>query len=170
MIICIAGNKRPDHDITAQVDAADVVIRVSKMDWLDTGLIGQRTDVLYLEPNYVWQSYSAELRRLDTLRSIPTIYIRHSWWQKVGHQLLEDGVLRADQVQVIPPDVEAALLGCTTLAMAVYDVHRRMPDAHLLLAGADVGDERQQVFWAHCRGGEIQFLDSLIQDGVMEVI
>lgn len=170
MIVCIVGNKVPDEDVSVSVDSADIVVRISKMDYLDTGLVGSRTDRLYLEPNYVWQRYSGAIRRLPLLRVIPSIYIRSSWWRRVGALLLGAGIVRVDQVQVIDPDVEAALPGCTTLAMAVYDVHRRMPDAHLLLAGADVGATRQQVFWGHVQGGEIQFLDSLIMDAGMEVI
>lgn len=170
MTICIVGNKRPDQDVSAQVDAADTVIRVSKMDHLDTGLIGRRTDALYLEPNYVWWHYSAQVRRTEMLRDIPAIYIRASWWRRVGDDLLDGGIVRRDQVQVIPADVESGLPGCTTLAMAVYDVHRRLPDARILLAGADVGVERHRVFWAHVAGGEIEFMDGLIKDGVLEVI
>lgn len=170
MIICIVGNKRPDRDVSAQVDAADLVVRVSKMDHLDTGLIGRRTDVLYLEPNWVWWRYPAQARRLEMLRDIPAIYIRASWWRRVGWMLQRDGLVRLQQVRVMPEDVEARLPGCTTLAMAVCDVHRRLPDAHILLAGADVGQERRRVFWAHLGGGEIEFLDGLILDGVLEVI
>lgn len=170
MIICIVGNKRPEQDVSAQVDAADTVVRISKMDWLDTGLIGRRTDALYLEPNYVWWQYPAQVRRLEMLRDIPTIHIRASWWRRVGDDLLDGGIVQSGQVQVIPAGVESGLPGCTTLAMAVYDVHRRLPDARILLAGADVGEERRRVFWLHTRGGEIEYLDGLIQAGVLEVI
>lgn len=167
MIISTIGNKPPDHDASAQIDAADLVVRISKMDYLDTGWIGRRTDELYLEPNLLWWRFPAANRRLNLFPAIPAIRIRESWWLKRGHQLLNEGIVMRQQVQVIPADVEAQLPGCTTFAMATYDLHRRFPDATLMATGADFGEARLNYFGRHTQGGEIPFLDGLIDQGIL---
>lgn len=168
MNIAIVGNKRVTENVSRQVDAADVVIRISKMNHLDSGLVGVRTDELYLEPNAVWWVYSKEARRLDLVRDIPHVYIRESWWLRNGGRLFDEGILRADgQVHVIPAEVEDGLKGCTTFAMAVYDVHLRFPEAIILAAGADFGQERDRVFAFHAASGENSYMEGLIKAGVL---
>ena len=167
MNIAIVGNKHIAHDCSARIDVADMVVRISKMDHLDSGLVGTRTDALYLEPNCVWWGYPPERRRLDMLNTIPSIYIRNSWWRRTGEKLISQGILRWDQVHVIPPEVENGLKDCTTFAMAVYDVHRRLPEAVILGAGGDFGKERDRVFPYHAHSGESSYMDSLVKRGVL---
>lgn len=167
MIISIVGNKPPDHDASARIESADTVVRISKMNWLDSGLEGHRTDVLYLEPNMIWWFYSPQQRRQSLLCSIPEVHIRNSWWKRVGQRLLDEGILTQSQVRVIPPEVEEKLPGCTTFGMAVYDLYRRFPHAVLLGAGADFGEERIRFFADHVLGGEVPFMDNLIDQGIL---
>lgn len=167
MIISIVGNKKPDHHAGLQIEAADAVVRVSKMNWLDSGLVGRRTDMLYLEPNVFWWRYSEEQRRLSLLSCIPEVHIRASWWGRVGQRLFDEGVLKSNQVHVIPSEVEGCLPGCTTFGMAVYDLHRRYPHATLLATGADFGQERVRIFRGHVHGGEVPFMDDLINRSIL---
>lgn len=146
MNIAIVGNKHIAHDCSARIDVADMVVRISKMDHLDSGLVGTRTDALYLEPNCVWWGYPPERRRLDMLNTIPSIYIRNSWWRRTGEKLISQGILRWDQVHVIPPEVENGLKDCTTFAMAVYDVHRRLPGSGYFHARASTSDRNGTAF------------------------
>ena len=170
MEICIVGNKKPSQDFTQEIDSADRVVRVSKMDYLDTGLIGSRTDELYLEPNMVWHSYSPEVRKLPLLSQIPLIHIRESWWNQVGEHLLKQKWINKDRVKIIPKSRELVMPGCTTLAIAVYDISLRFPEAKLLLTGADIGEERRKIFWIHVSGGEVEFLNRLISEGKLKVL
>lgn len=82
-------------------------------------------------------------------------------------KLISQGILRWDQVHVIPPEVENGLKDCTTFAMAVYDVHRRLPEAVILGAGVDFGQERDRVFPYHAHSGESSYMDSLVKRGVL---
>lgn len=166
MNIAIVGNKPPDHDCSELIDSADLVVRISKMDHLDSGMIGKRTDVLYLEPNHFWWSFSRVVRRLPLLRIIPQVYIRESKWAMSGEDLLETGILTPAQVYIIPEPFE----GCTTLALAVHSIHVRYPSAKLRLACADVGEARRRLFGAHVMGGEVEYMETLIKSGVMQCI
>lgn len=170
MNISIVGNKHITHDCSALIEEADIVVRISKMDNLDSGFVGSRTDELYLEPNGVWWTYRPDVRRLDLLKTIPAVYIRHSWWRRAGEKLLSEGILHPQQVHVIPPDVAGVLPCCTTFAMAVYDVHRRFPDAVILGAGADFGKKRDRIFTYHASSGESTYMDGLIKQGIIVAI
>ncbi|WP_418384186.1 hypothetical protein [Akkermansia sp.] len=167
MIISIVGNKPPNYDASVRIESADTVVRISKMNWLDSGLAGHRTDVLYLEPNIFWWFYSPQSRRQSQLCSIPEVHIRNSWWERVGQRLLDEGILTRGQVHVIPSDAEKKLPGCTTFGMAVYDLHRRFPHAVLLGAGSDFGEKRARFFTKHVHGGEVPFMDKLIEQGIL---
>jgi hypothetical protein len=49
--LAIVGNSPPKKNYSEEIDSADFVVRFSKMDHLDNGLVGTRTDLLIINPN-----------------------------------------------------------------------------------------------------------------------
>lgn len=78
MKICIVSNRSGyANDYSAFVDSCDTVIRISKMDNLDSGLTGSKTDIAVVS---VWNGYlrhSREARHMDHLKTVSKIYFNN---------------------------------------------------------------------------------------------
>lgn len=172
MKVCIIGNKENlDEDYSSQVASADIVVRISKMCNYDSGLVGSRTDILYLEPNWQWAWYSEKRRHIHLFKDIPVIRIRNTWWNRIGRLLLESGYVEKDQVETIPYEVEQKTSQFTTLALAVADMHQRYPHAHISLVAADVGDARLELLKRfHPFSKEVQYIEDLAEKGILEAL
>lgn len=172
MKVCIIGNKENlDKDYSSQVDSADIVVRISKMCNYDSGLVGSRTDILYLEPNWQWAWYSEKRRHIHLFKDIPVIRIRYSWWVRVGPLLCDSGYVKRNQVEIIPQTFGSARPDFTTLALAVADMHCRLPGAKISLVAADVGDARLELLKRfHPCSKEVQYLEDLADNGVLEAL
>jgi hypothetical protein len=172
MNVCIIGNKEIlDEDYSSQVASADIVVRISKMCNYDSGLTGSCTDILYLEPNWNWPWYSEKRRHTHLFKDIPVIRIRESWWVRTGCHLRDSGYVEKDQVEIIPKSVESIFPGFTTFALAVADMNRRHPRAHINLVAADVGDARLEFLRLfHPHSQEVQYIEDLAEKGILEAL
>lgn len=165
MRICVVSNRPPVADWSAEIDAADLVVRVSKCDHLDTGLVGTRTDVVILEPNELWLSFPASRRRMDMMRQVRVLARPHWWpyWAAPRHRSRFDlprELPKAKPLDDLPAEV---LLQFSTQAVAVAWTRMEWPEADLLLVGFAAGPEYERYLrgtrWYP--GGEREWLAQL---------
>lgn len=73
--ICVVSN-RPwfARNYSDFVDSCDLVIRISKMENLGSGLSGARTDMAVVSCWNEYMTFSAEARKVDVLRQLPSVY------------------------------------------------------------------------------------------------
>lgn len=73
--ICICSNKHDlKRDYSKFVDSCDVVARVNKMENVNTGLAGTRTDVAFVRTITLYHEASYDEKHIDLLREIPLVY------------------------------------------------------------------------------------------------
>jgi hypothetical protein len=51
MNIAIVGNSRPQRNYSSEIDSCDLVIRFSKLNFLESGMIGKKTNHIYINAN-----------------------------------------------------------------------------------------------------------------------
>jgi hypothetical protein len=141
MKICVVSNRPPARNLSGEIDGADLVVRVSKCDHLDTGLCGQRTDVVVLEPNELWATFTAEKRRMELLRRC-RVLIRPWWfdyWKYEPHRRRFDLAAELPHAEPLPAALAIEHRNLTTQANAAAWAQTAHPEAGLVLAGFDPG-------------------------------
>lgn len=67
--VAVVGNKTPDSDLSAEIDACDVVIRFNHFYNYESGLVGKRVDVLFITPSSAWLNLPDDkARKIDVIQ------------------------------------------------------------------------------------------------------
>lgn len=66
--VAIVGSATPDEDMSAQIDACDLVIRMNNFYNMGSGRVGRKTDVVVLTPSGAWQKLSDKDKGEDVIR------------------------------------------------------------------------------------------------------
>lgn len=168
--IAIVSNRPPINDRSKEIDACDLVIRVSKCDHYDTGLVGSRVDSIVLEPNMLWYTFSPEKKHTNLLARVP-VYIRPFWdtfWKdKIHKRLLDINKMCPDLHVIDDPKIAHACNSFSTQALAVAWAAINYPEAHLWLYGL----QTDESYHKHIRntkwdnGLEWQYQNELMMQG-----
>lgn len=161
--VCIISN-RPwfTRDYSDFVDSCDVVIRVSKMDNLDTQLTGSRTDIAVVSCWQMYLSFSREQRHTDVLRQVP-----HVFFQQDSVHLTEQHCLseRMENWSFLPPEVHAHTYRFTTTGKAIALAEWLYPDTQLYFLGDTSSAIRTGGSTWHTDSGDDRYLTMLLQSG-----
>lgn len=136
----------PD-DYTREIEAMDLVVRISKMCNIESGKVGKRTDVLFLEPNPMFHRVASDEKKMS-IRQVPTIFVRKDHakgWGGTAYVLGEDTMKSH---------------GHTTLAAALYHLRRMYKNAIIHLYGSDTGEARRKnvLKGLHAKSDEVELM------------
>lgn len=163
--IALIANKpvtRETPDFNQIVDGHDVVARVSKMEFKRVGKTGTRTDILFLEPNTVFWSYSRIVQNMDAILRCERIYITDPKWFPVWQDKGYHGVLA--------PVLRDQFPFFTTASLAVMNLVHLYPDSTIDVF-MDVGEERLNMLHPlHKQGLEVKVLNELLEAGKIRLI
>ncbi len=160
--VCIVSNKCDlKRNYSGFVDSCDVVMRISKMDNLDTRLTGRRTDVALVSCFYGYLEFSHEARHVDELKSVPEVYFVNDYQQEAKEFAAKEGLtgwcFMPDPVNLVTPCF-------TTLSKGVALADHLFPDAQLYFLG-DCQAELRAPPGAHPYRLENLFMRDLIARG-----
>jgi hypothetical protein len=166
--VALVGNGPVGRDNAAEIDAADLVIRMNRAQMC--GVAGRRTDVLVLNA-YLEKAFGAYGKPIvgAARRDAREIWVRHN---KPGRSIIDgrpivtfgrDTMLRASAnlaAHGAPPERDTPSLGASALQ---YLIERS--EAEILLYGfTHKGNE------VHCWDAERRWTDSLVADGLVRRI
>lgn len=133
MKICIVSNRKGFiHDYSAFADSCDIVIRISKMDNLDSGFTGSKTDITVVS---VWDGYlrySREKRHMDHLKTVPKIYFNNEEKDLSRKFAKSEGL---ENWEFLPQCVHDSTTNYTTLSKALCLADYLFPNDTLYYLG-----------------------------------
>lgn len=168
MKVAVVSNKRDiKNDYSKFIDSCDVVIRVSKMDNIDSGKTGSKTDIVVLVVNDCYMTFTPEQRHLELLKQVPKVYLVG------GHQemnIQSKVYARKHKLnwEMFPYQKENPHF--TTFASAVYLAVKNFPDAEIYFLGdVSVALRTDNAHW-HRPSQEEQMFRVLIEQGKLKPI
>lgn len=133
MKICIVSNRKSYvHDYSSFVDSCDIVIRVSKMDNLDSGFTGSKTDIAVVSVWDAYLRYSREARHMDHLKTVPKIYFNNEE-KKLSEKFASSESLK--NWEFLPQCVHDSTTNYTTLSKALCLADYLFPNDSLYYLG-----------------------------------
>ncbi len=166
--VCVVSN-RPyfERDYSAFIDSCDVVIRVSKMGNLDTGLSGSKTDMAVVACWQGYMNFSRAARHVDALLQASMVLF-DSETAALTQRFCESENIRP--WAFLPPEVERRSFRFSTFGKAVVLADWLFPEAELFcLADMDVA-VRTANSPKHTRSGDNAYLASLVRSGKLTCI
>lgn len=133
MNIALVSNK---HHLTRQytpfVDSCDKVMRINKMDNLDTGLTGTRTDMALVSLHQGYFNFSRLNRHADLLHVIPELYFfPDAPWMTTNYTSSE-GI---KQWENLPRWMHVRVRKLTACGAGIFLVRHLYPDATIYFLG-----------------------------------
>lgn len=160
--VCIVSNKCDlRRNYSKFVEACDVVMRISKMDNLDTGLTGRRTDVALVSCFRGYAEFSREARHVDELKAVPEVYFVNEYKQETEAFAAKE---RLTGWRFMPDSVKLVTSYFTTLSKGVALADHLFPEALLYFLG-DCQAELRAPPGAHPYERENSFIRDLIARG-----
>lgn len=161
--ICIVSNKRNlQRNYSAFVDSCDQVMRISKMDNLDSGLAGTRTDMALVSCFYEYQNHSPRARHMDALRQTPEIYFNNETMDCSHRFSCEE---RLNHWKFLPASVHDSTGNFTTLSKGLCLADHLFPDAQLYYLGDTDMAKRAPNSSKHSAPRENAYMQALIDSG-----
>lgn len=161
--VCVVSN-RPYflRDYSAFVDGCDIVIRISKMENLDSGLSGSKTDVAVVACWAGYLAYSRAARHVDALKNVPTIFFDPESVELTRLFCEQEGI---DHWAFIPEAENKESWHFSTFGKAVLLADRLFPEAKLYcLADLDVALRTSNSI-KHTYSKEQPYVEALLQKG-----
>lgn len=163
--VCLVSNRRFfDRDYSAFIDSCDVVIRVSKMDNLDLGLTGSRTDMVLISCWEMYMTFSRKERHVEALKQVPLIYFSLDEKRFAEHYAETEGFKRW---KFIPDSIQRDTNHFTTTGKAMALAVAFFPDAELYYLGDMDSSVRTGGQNQHTRSGDDAFFRRLVESGRM---
>lgn len=160
--ICVVSNKCDlSRDYSRFVDSCDVVMRISKMDNLDTGLTGKRTDVVLVSCFWGYLEFTREARHVDELKRVPEIYFVNDTRFDTERFVRREGI---QNWRYLPDLVHLNTPFYTTLSKGIALADYLYPDDVIYYLG-DCRAEARAFPGSHPFGKENQYLRRLIDSG-----
>lgn len=161
--ICIVSNKRNlKRNYSAFVDSCDKIMRVNKMDNLNSGLAGTRTDILLISCFYGYLAFSPAERHMDMLPEIPEIYFNNEELGCSNEFACREGL---KNWKFMPGAVHRSTPNFTTLSKALCLADYLFPDAQLYYLGDTDMNLRASGSPKHHASVENAYIQSLIDHG-----
>lgn len=161
--ICIVSNKRDlKRNYSSFVDSCDKVIRISKMDNLNSGLAGKRTDIVLVScfPGYL--AFSPKERHMEILRGVPEIYFNNEELGYSNEFACREGL---ENWKFMPGEVHRSTGNFTTLSKALCLADYLFPEAQLYYLGDTDMNLRAAGSSKHHAPTENAYMQSLIDSG-----
>lgn len=163
--ICVVSN-RPwfMRNYSAFVDSCDLVVRISKMENLDSGLSGSRTDMAVVSCWREYMNYSAKARKVDVLRSLPSIYF------EPFDIPLTRRFCRSENLQnwaFIPQEPNKRSHHFSTFGKAVVLMNWLYPQAHIFCLGDMNVALRTGYCSKHVRSSEMECMRFFQDKGIL---
>ncbi|CCH76192.1 conserved hypothetical protein [Nostocoides japonicum T1-X7] len=193
--VAVVGNAplEPHEERVAEIDSADLVIRVNSLMLDDPGapptlgtachaVVLSRATALtpWVLRDYRRRAYLVPQAGFVQYRPGDTIgLLLHAdfWPPDLGAMPLPNAVVKARAVRALDPGARPGSLIPTTGTTAVFLAHEMFPDADLVVVGFSFLDDAEQTSWSHHSGGhtkvnwqhrldlEARLLRSWIDDG-----
>lgn len=161
--ICIVSNKRDlTRNYSAFVDSCDKVIRVSKMDNLNSGLAGVKTDIVLISCCAIYLAFSPGERHMEVLRGVPEIYFNNEELDSSNEFACREGL---ENWKFMPGAVHRSTGNFTTLSKALCLADYLFPEAQLYYLGDTDMNLRATGSWKHHAPTENAYMQSLIDSG-----
>ncbi len=166
MTICVVSNKR---DVARQysdfVDSCDRVMRISKMDNLDTGLTGRRTDLLLVSLHPAYFAFSRANRHVDLFKKVPRIAFFPDLDGMARKFAAEEGL---ENWELLPDEVFQQSRGMTACGTGVRWARYLFPDARIYFLGdVDAWKRTPSNGGGHACEAENAYLQQLIREGIL---
>lgn len=161
--VCIISNKRDlKRNYSAFVDSCDKVMRISKMDNLNSGLAGTRTDIVLVSCFAGYLAFSSAERHMEVLRGGAAIYFNNEEFGCSNEFACREGL---ENWRFMPGAVHRST-GCfTTLSKALCLADYLFPEAQLYYLGDTDMNLRAPGNWKHHAPTENAYMQSLISSG-----
>lgn len=163
--ICIVSNRHWfARNYSDFVDSCDLVIRVSKMENLYTGLTGSRTDMAVVSCHDIYLNYSREYRKVDVLKTLPIIYF-DPWSAELTKSYCKTEGLK--NWTFIPSEADACAFNFTTFGKSIVLANWLYPQAHIFCLGDNSVAVRTDNSTKHVPSGETAYVQTLEKEGVL---
>lgn len=161
--ICIISNKRDlTRNYSAFVDSCDKVIRVNKMDNLNSGRAGMKTDMVLISCFAGYLAFSPAERHRELLRRVPEIYFNNEELGCSNEFACREGL---ENWKFLPGAVHRSTGNFTTLSKALCLADYLFPEAQLYYLGDTDMNLRASGSWKHHAPTENAYMQSLIESG-----
>ncbi len=133
MNVCIISNKQNlEHNYSRFIDSCEKVMRISKMDNLDSGQAGTKTDIAFVSVCSAYFWHSRQKRHVDVLKTVPEIYFNNEDWNRTLQFVKNEQI---ENWQFIPKEISAMTCNFTTVGKAIPLASSLYPDAQLYYLG-----------------------------------
>lgn len=146
--ICVVSNKQDlKENYSKFIDSCDVVVRVNKLDNIDTGLVGKRTDIVVLFACDAWMQYTEEQMHLQhIMNNAKRVYLVDGSKNSTFVEKLK--AVRSDFVKMIPEVVARSTIRMTTFTKALVAAYYINPDDKIYFLGdVDARVRSYSPFW-----------------------
>lgn len=159
--ICIIANHTClKRDYSDFVDSCDLVIRINKMDNLNSKLTGLRTDMVVIGCWKGYLNYSDAERNVDVLRKVPAVVflpecIALSEWYCKYESIYN--------YTFIPVEIHQNTIRFTTTGKAIVFAHQLYSEAQIYLLGDTDVKTRTNGSWYHLSSEEDKEIGAMIE-------
>lgn len=163
-IAIISNIRKVEHNYSPFIDSCDKILRINKMDNIESGLSGNRTDILLVSVWYGYLRFSHQARKMDILKTVPEIYF-NSEQINAGKEFAEKEGL--ENWKFLPREVHSSTWCFTTLGKGVRLMDFLYPSATLYYLGDIDSKARTPRDPKHAgvRNKENGYMMSLIEAG-----
>lgn len=166
--VCVVTNAHKSvKDYSEQVDNMDVVIRINRMENLDKGFSGTKTDMCVVTVGDLYESYGVKNIHLDVLKEAPIKFFSciraeeaHNFAEK--HNITD--------YHFTPGDMYIWGKFWTTAGYATQLALRLFPDCELYFLGTISAAKRTAGQREHSFSGETQWLQQLLAEGRIHLL
>lgn len=168
--VAIVTNKdRFNRNYSKFIDSCDVVIRLNKLENVDTGTAGSITDIAIVRNSGAYFKYSEANRHLHKLRDIPLVWLCHSDKGELNEELLRKTALNGGVLMYTAVTEKNAKY--TTYAAAVQYALQSWSRCHIYGVGTFAIETRTTDGWCfHKESKENLMLEDLIKAGKFTIV
>lgn len=160
MRIAVVSNKQNlKINYSNTIDSCDKVIRVNKMDNLDSGLSGERTDIAVVSTSGNYFSYSPQQRHVDVLKKCEHVYFLGGPNENYAKQI------GLKNYSVFDHDLDYSSVRWTAVVKAVILATYLFPEAEILFLGDWKRVERCTSEWHNRARAEDFYFEVLREKG-----
>lgn len=161
--VCIISNIEDlTRDYSDFIDSCDIVLRISKMSNLDTGLTGQKKDIALVSCWSDYMRYSREERHVEQLKQVEQIYFLYTERDLVGHLIESEGLKNWSYLPQEPDDKSQSF---STFSKGIALADYLYPEVQLYFLGDMDVATRTGAGSSHCGSGDNHYLRTMVNNG-----
>lgn len=168
--VAIVTNKnRFDRNYSKFIDSCDIVIRLNKLDNIDTGTAGSITDIAIVRNSGAYFMYSEADRHVNKFRDIPLVWLCHKDRPEQNAEFLKKTAMNGGVL--IYTAVSNKNSYYTTYAAAVQYALQSWSRCHIYGIGTFAIETRTTDGWCfHKSSNENVMLEELINEGKFTIV